>query len=134
MTKRRFIIAHAEARRRAVEFVREAPAGYVVTVQEPTRNLEQNALMWVLLQAFADQLEWPVNGVMCRLAPEEWKDILTAAFRQELQRVAPGLNGGMVLLGMRTSKMGKRAFGEFIEFIHATAADRGVVLDEVPAC
>lgn len=134
MTKRRFIIAHAEARRRAVECVREAPDGYVVTVQEPTRNLEQNALMWVLLQAFADQLEWPVNGVMCRLAPEEWKDILTAAFRQELQRVAPGLGGGMVLLGMRTSKMGKRAFGEFLEFIQATAADRGVVLDEVPAC
>lgn len=134
MTKRQFILAHAEARRRATECVSLAPDGYVVTVQEPTRNLEQNALMWVLLQAFADQIEWPVNGVMCKLAPEEWKDILTAAFRQELQRVAPGLGGGMVLLGMRTSKMGKRAFGEFIEFVQATAADRGVVLDEVATC
>ena len=44
-----------------------------------------------------------------------------------------GLNGGMVILGMRASKMGKRQFAEFIEFLQSVAADRGVVLDEVPA-
>ena len=127
--KRTFIVgAHPEARRRAVECVMEAPAGHVVTVQEPTRNLEQNALLWVLLQAFSDQLKWPVNGAMVKLAPEEWKDLLSAAFRQESQRVAMGLAGGMVMLGLRTSKMGKREFAEFIEFIQSVAADREVVL------
>jgi hypothetical protein len=131
--KRLFILAHPEARRRAMACVAEAPAGHVVTVQEPRRNLEQNALLWVLLQAFADQLEWPINGRMCRLEPEEWKDILSAAFRRETQRVAPGIDGGMVLLGLRTSKMGKREFGEFLEFVQATAADRGVELEEAPA-
>ena len=68
--KRTFILAHDEARRRAVAWVAQAPAGHVVTVQEPTRNLEQNALMWVLLQAFSDQLKWPVNGAMVKLDAE----------------------------------------------------------------
>ncbi len=128
-----FHLVHDEARRRAVAFVAQAPAGYVVEVKEPNRNLEQNALLWVLLSAFSEQLKWPVNGAMCRLEPEEWKDVLTAAFKQETQRIAMGLNGGMVILGMRTSQMGKRQFAEFVEFIHAVAVERGVDLQETTA-
>lgn len=128
--KRIMILANDAVRRRAVAAVTEAPPGYVVDIRPPTRNLEQNALLWPLLQAFADQLWWTliVDGVpiQARLESGEWKDILSAAFRQETVRLAPGLNGGVVMLGMRTSKMGKAKFAEFIEFILATAADRGV--------
>ncbi len=126
---RMFTLAHDEARRRVAEFARQASAGMEVIFREPKRTSEQNALMWSWLTCFSDQLQWPVNGLMERLTPTEWKDILTAAYSQELQRVAPGLNGGMVLLGMRTSDMGKRQMAEFIDFIEATAADRGVVAD-----
>lgn len=126
--RRLFVLSHTEARRRAVACVAEAPEGYVVTVSEPARNSAQNALMWVLLQAFSEQLQWPVNGQMVYLTPEEWKDLLSAAYKRESQRVAMGLDGGMVMLGMRTSKMGKREFAEFIEFIQATATHRGVEL------
>lgn len=126
---RMFTLAHDEARRRVAEFARQASAGLEVIFREPKRTSEQNALMWAWLTAFSEQLQWPVNGRMERLTPAEWKDILTAAYSQELQRVAPGLNGGMVLLGMRTSDMGKRQMAEFIDFIEATAADRGVVAD-----
>ena len=129
----RFVMAHAEARRRAMSAVADAPEGYVVRVEQPTRNSEQNALLWVLLDAFSRQLVWPVNGAMVKLAAEEWKDILTAAFKQETQRIAMGMNGGMVILGMRTSQMGKRQFAEFIEFVQSVAVDRGVMLDEVTA-
>ncbi len=129
----KFILAHELARRRAMAAVADAPAGHVVTVAEPTRNLEQNALMWVLLQAFADQLVWPVNGQMVKLEAEEWKDLLSAAFRQEAVRVAMGLRGGMVMLGTRTSKMGRREMADFITFIMSEAADRGVQLEEVEA-
>ncbi len=125
----KFILAHHEARRRAVAAVAEAPDSYAVTIKAPTRNLEQNALLWVLLTAFSEQLKWPVNGAMARLSPEEWKDILTAAFRNESQRIAAGLNGGMVMLGMRTSQLSKSQFAEFIEFVQSVAADRGVTLE-----
>lgn len=125
-----FKLVHQQARENAARYVlREAPDDYVVTIKEPTRSLDQNALMWVLLEAFSQQLQWPVNGAMVKLEPEEWKDLLSAAYRQESQRVAMGLNGGMVMLGLRTSTMGRREFAEFIEFIRATAVDRGVVLE-----
>ena len=128
-----FVLAHHEARRRAVAAVAEAPEGWTVTVAPPRRNLDQNALLWVLLTAFSEQLKWPVNGAMVQLEPEEWKDVLTAAYRNESQRIAMGLNGGMVILGMRTSQLSKREFAEFIEFIHSVAVERGVVFDEVAA-
>ena len=123
---RTLILAHEEARRRAIEAVREAPAGMIVQIKEPTRNLEQNAALWVLLQAFSEQLLWPVNGHMTKLTAEEFKDILSAAFKSETVRLAQGLNGGVVMLGARTSKMSKREFSEFLEFVHMVAAERGV--------
>mgnify|MGYP000322793945 CR=1 FL=1 len=127
--KAQFVLAHAEARRRAVACVAAAPEGYAVTVAPPKRNAAQNALLWVLLRAFSEQLLWPVNGCMVRLEPEEWKDVLSGAFQNETARIAAGLNGGMVILGLRTSQMGKRRFGEFIEFVQATAVDRGVEME-----
>jgi len=130
MSKRVFGLVHVEARKRAAQAVAEAPNGYVCEVREPSRNGAQNALLWVWLTAFAEQLVWPVNGSMVKLEPEEWKDLLTAAYRQESQRVAMGLSGGMVMLGMRTSKMGKREFAEFLSFVESVAADRGVALED----
>ena len=124
--KRLFRLAHAQARRNAMACVADAPEGWVVSVSEPTRNLDQNAAMWPILQAFSEQLTWPVNGSMVTMTPDEWKDVLSAAFKRETVRVAMGLDGGMVMLGSRTSKFSVREMSEFLEFLHATAAARGV--------
>lgn len=126
--KRVFILAHEIARHNAVQAVQNAPEGYAVTVGEPTRNLDQNAAQWPILQAFADQLQWPINGRMEWLTPDEWKDVLTCAYKRETVRVAMGLDGGMVMLGQRTSKFSKAQFSEWLEFLHATAADRDIDL------
>jgi len=133
--KRIFRLAHLEARRRAMACVADAPENYVVTVQEPTRSTDQNSAQWPILEAFAEQLQWPVNGAMVNLSAEEWKDVLTAAFQGETVRLAAGMNGGIVMLGLRTSQMGKRRFSEWLDFLHATAALRGVVVyaDEAAA-
>ncbi len=130
MEKNVFFLAHAEARRRALACVSSAPDGWKVTVQEPSRNLDQNAAMWPILEAFSEQMEWPVNGRMVKMPPEDWKDVLSAAFRREQARLAMGLDGGVVMLGLRTSRMGKREFSEFLEFLHSTAVERGVVVYE----
>ncbi len=127
--KRYFVLAHDIARHNAAEAVKTAPEGYSVTIAEPTRNLEQNAVQWPILQAFADQLQWPVNGEMVFMTAEEWKDLLTAAFRRETARLAMGLDGGVVMLGARTSKFSKREFSEWLDFLMATAAAREVDLD-----
>mgnify|MGYP003553869562 FL=1 len=135
MNRRRFVLSHSDARRRAMACVADAPEGYVVTVQEPTRSTDQNSAQWPILEAFAEQLQWPVNGAMVNLSAEEWKDVLTSAFQGETVRLAMGLNGGVVMLGLRTSQMGKRRFTEWLDFLRATAALRGVVVyaDEAAA-
>jgi hypothetical protein len=131
-----FILAHKQARARAAQAVAEAPDGYRVTVQPPARSLEQNAAQWPYLEAFSRQLQWPVNGRMVTMEPEEWKDVLTAAFQNETARLAMGLDGGVVMLGLRTSGMSKKRFSEWLEFLKATAALRGVMVyadEETPA-
>ena len=118
-----------EAARKAVcREILSAPEGHVATLAEPNRNLDQNAAQWPILEAFANQLEWPINGVMTKITADDWKDILTCAFRNEQPRVAMGLSGGMVLLGQRTSKFSKRDFSDWLEFLWATATQRGVTV------
>jgi hypothetical protein len=125
--KRTFILSHEQARRNALQFIAQAPAGYCVTVGEPTRSLEQNALMWPLLQRLADRIVW--HGV--KLSPEDWKDMLTASLRK--QRAVPGIDGGFVVFGERTKTYTKAQFSELIELIYAFGAQHDVLFDEVPA-
>jgi hypothetical protein len=98
---------------------------------EDERSLaaERRFYWGVILQAFAAQLQWPVNGQMVWMSDEEWKDVLTAAFERESVRLAMAFDGpGVVMLGQRTSKFGKGKFSDWLEFLHAAAASRGVVV------
>lgn len=101
---------------------------WVLTIKPESRSEAQNRLMWPILTEFSKQLLWPVDGHMVQMTPEEWKDVLSAGFHKETVRLAMGINGGVVMLGRRTSKFTKKQFSEWIEFLYATAADRGVRL------
>lgn len=98
----------------------------MVTIQKVTRTLAHNAVQWPILNAFSEQLLWPVNGAMVKLSGDEWKDILTAAYRQETTRIAQGLDGGMVMLGHKTREFKKDEWPEWMAFLESVAADRGV--------
>lgn len=126
--KRTMKITGEIARRAACRYVSEAPEGYVVTIAEPTRNLEQNAKMWAMLADIEAQCDW--HGL--KLKAEEWKDLLSAGLVQS--KVVPNLEGnGFVILGQRTSKLTKSQFAALIELIQAFAAERNVVFsNEVP--
>jgi hypothetical protein len=120
MTKRTFILAHDQARRNAVRFVAEAPAGYCVVVSEPTRNLEQNAAMWAMLTDVSEQVVWHGR----RLSPDSWKHIFSSSLKK--QDVVPGLDGGFVVLGQSTSSMTKREMSDLLELIQAFGAQHDV--------
>ena len=90
-----------------------------------TRSLEQNNAMWAMLSDIARQQEWIVDGLLTKLAPEEWKDILSAALTQEM-RVAQGVNGGVVLLGRRTSKMTISQMSDLIEIMMSFGSEKGI--------
>lgn len=137
MSERILLVGPEQARHALGDLLRnlspflKAGQRYWLSVIDDERTVEQNAAMWPILDAFSKQLLWPVNGAMVRMKPEEWKDVLTAAFRKETVRVAMGLDGGVVMLGLSTRKFGKKEFGEWLEFLHATAALREVKLEYV---
>ena len=111
----------------AKQLIDQAPNDYVCEIKEKSRTLEQNAFQWPYLQGFSEQMQWPVNGEMTWLSKEEWKDILTAAFERETNpRLAAGFDGGIVMLGRRTSKYGKKKFAEWMEWLIAAAALKGI--------
>jgi hypothetical protein len=105
-------------------------AGHVLkmSIGDINRTLEQNDAQWPILEAFSKQIQWQINGDMVWMTAEEWKDVLTSAFDEEDVRIAKGLNGGVVMLGKRTSKFTKEKFSDWLEFLHATAALRGVIV------
>jgi hypothetical protein len=115
-----FVLAHDTARQRAQEAIKAAPDGHVVQIKEPTRNREQNALLWSLLGQVSKQVNWHGN----KLTSENWKDIFTASMKQ--QKVVPGLDGGFVVCGLSTSKMTKKDFAELCDLIFAFGAQQGV--------
>lgn len=124
MTRQTFVLVHTEARRRAVAAVQTAPDGFVTIVCEPTRTLEQNAAQWPYLAGFAAQKQLCINGVMQWVTDEDWKDVLTAVYGGELRMAM--FDGKVIMLPQRTSKMGKKVFGEWMDFLIAMAAQSGV--------
>jgi hypothetical protein len=96
-------------------------------VAEPTRNLEQNAAQWPILDAIARSKQLCINGEMVWATPEDWKDTLTAVHKADM-RVAM-FQGRVILLGQRTSKFSKPAFSEWLDFLNAIAVELGVELE-----
>lgn len=123
--KQVFVLAHDVARQRAQQAVQSAQDGYVVTISEPTRNLDQNARLWASLSEISEQVIWHGR----KLDAESWKHIFTSSLKR--MDVVPNLEGtGFVALGLSTSKMSKREFSDLIELINAFAAERGIELRE----
>lgn len=100
----------------------------VVTLTRPRRTLDQNAKLWPMLADIAKQIEWVKDGYPCYMAEEEWKDLFTASLRK--QSMAPGIDGGMVVLGLHTRRLNKRQFSDLIELMYAFGAERGVKWSE----
>jgi len=123
--KRTLTITGEVARKAICRHVMTADEGYIVTIAEPSRNLEQNAKMWAMLADLSAQTDWHGN----RLNPEEWKDLLSAGLVQS--KVVPNMTGnGFVILGQRTSKLSKSQFAALIELITAFAVECGVIFGD----
>lgn len=93
-------------------------------IRSEKRSDPQNRLMWSRLGELSRHIDW--HGQ--KLTPEDWKDVLTAALKR--QRVVPGVDGGFVVLGQRTSKMSKTEMTELLELIAAFGAQHGVEFAE----
>jgi hypothetical protein len=93
----------------------------VVKVEQEKRSLAQNARLWAMLTEISHQVDWYGH----KLTADEWKDVFTAALKKE--KVVPGINGGFVVVGQRTSTMTKAEMSELQTLMEAVGAERGVV-------
>jgi hypothetical protein len=98
---------------------------YSIEIKRETRSTAQNRLMWSVLTDLAEQCEWAVDGSMVKLEPEEVKDVLTAGLKKH-QRMCRGIDGGLVFLGQRTSRMTVAEKADLITLGHAYGDQRGV--------
>ena len=92
----------------------------VLELRPEKRSDPQNRRMWAMLGEIAAQVDWYGQ----KLSAEDWKHILTASLTK--QRVAPGLDGGFVVLGLSTSKMTKSEMSDLQTLMEAFGAEKGV--------
>ena len=76
--------------------------------------------MWANLEDIAQQVIWYGQ----KLDKQEWKDVLTAGLKK--QKIVPGIEGGFVVIGARTSKMSVAEMNELIELAVMFGAQQGV--------
>lgn len=121
-TKRVLFLAHAQARRNAVQAVAEAPEGWKVTIEPPKRSGEQNAMLHALITEVADTCEWFGR----KWDAETWKRLLVSAWSRThgaAVLIVPALDGqGVDMVPTRTSKLSKAECCDLIEFIQAWQA------------
>lgn len=91
-----------------------------ITIKPETRSSAQNRRLWAMLRDISRQVDWYGN----KLTDEEWKDVFSASLKR--QKVVPGLDGGFVVCGQRTSQMSKREMSELQELMAAFGDERGV--------
>jgi hypothetical protein len=130
MSKQLFVMSHDLARVRAVEAVRNAPAGFTVTIAEPRRNVDQNAKFHAICTDLGKSgLEWAGKP---RTA-DQWKVLLVsghATATNEGAEMVPGIEGEFVNVRESTALMSVRRSSSLIEYAVAFCAMHGVRLSE----
>ena len=129
--KRIFIMAHAEARRRAIEAIKTAPDGDCVTISGPNRTLEQNAKFHAICSDMAKSgMEWMGK----RRTSAQWKVLLVsghAVATKEGAEVIAGIEGEFINIRESTALMSKKRSSSLVEYAIAFCATNEIPLNEV---
>jgi hypothetical protein len=108
------------ARRIAADLAFKAPHGSVANFRPATRTNEQNAKMWAMLSDIARTMP---EGRM--LTTDKWKSLFMDAIGIPADW-EPGINGGVVNVGYRSSRLSKEQMSEMIEQMYAYGAEHNV--------
>lgn len=129
MEKATFLLRSDNIRQNCISAIQQLPANpdkpVEIVIQERKRSSDQNRKLWPLLHDLSRQVEWYGH----KYTPEDWKDLITALVaksKNEQQRTAPGIGGGVVMFGSRTSKMRVSEMVEVIEAIYWFGTEQNV--------
>ncbi|MDG1643512.1 recombination protein NinB [Klebsiella huaxiensis] len=133
--KQQFCLINDNVKNNVVAFIQSLPVDrrspVIIEAREESRSDKQNRMMWPLLKDLSAQVVWYGE----KLEPAEWKDLITVLVSQmqapeKEQKSAPGINGGRVYFGVRTSQSSKRYMVEVIEAIFWFGTEHNVKFSE----
>jgi len=110
----------------------------LITIDEETRTLDQNAKLHAMLRDIASQVQLTFIGFDESGEPyryqdkgtiEEWKAMFAGSLDNEV-KICEGLNGERITISKKTSLMTNKQLSELIELITAWCATNGVNLKE----
>ena len=113
-----YILAHDQARNRAIQAVKDAPIGYVVKIAEPTRNLEQSAKFHAVCAECSKHILFA--GSM--RTPDQWKMLLISGHSiatKQGSEMCPGIEGEWLNLRESSASMSKVRMSSLIEYATA---------------
>lgn len=125
MSRKTFTLYTPEQRRNIARMVAELPKFSRVELKGPARTLPQNSKLWPMLTDVAEQATW--NGE--KLTEHEWKDMFTGAVKVAGGgvRAVPGLEGGIMLLGLHTSDMSVEEMADLLTYMLKWGDEHGVI-------
>lgn len=129
--KQTFVLRDSNIRQHIISTIQQLPANpsrpYQIVIQEDTRSLAQNRMLWSCLNDVSSQVVWYGR----KMDPESWKHVFSASLKK--QDTVPGIDGGFVVLGQSTSKMRVGEMRDLITLIHAFGANHNVTFSDESA-
>jgi hypothetical protein len=142
MMKKLFRLINDDVRRRACEFLMNAPEDTEVRFSEPKKSRIQEERAHAMIDDISKQCKH-LNQVF---DAETWKRLVVDQFKRETLNdpdigeywrsnklsMIPSLDGcAMVVLGEQTRKFPKKVYSHFIEFLFALGSEMGVQWSDV---
>lgn len=115
----RIILTTESDRIKALEAVKGAELGLMVTIIKPPRTAAQNRFYWALLTACSEQL---VGG---RFSQEIWHQWAKSRFLGSEMIELP--NGGLKEVETSTTDLSTESFSDYVEQILAYALEKGLI-------
>lgn len=129
--KQTFVLRDSNIRQHIISTIQQLPANpskpYQIIIQEDTRSLAQNRMLWSCLNDVSRQVIWYGR----KMDSESWKHVFSASLKK--QDTVPGIDGGFVVLGQSTSKMRVSEMRGLITLIHAFGANHNVTFSDESA-
>lgn len=124
MNGQTIILAGDTQRQLAKQLIDKAPRRAVVNIREESRTSDQNAKLWAML---SDVARAKPQGRVLRT--DHWKCL----FMDDLDHKPiwePGLDGGVVNVGYKSSRLTVAEMSDMIERIYSYGAEHGVEWSE----
>lgn len=122
MSKHAIDISTDADRQKAAQWCGKAPKGMRIEFRTPTRSVEQNKMMWALINELREAMA--ARGRVH--TAEHWKIILLHACGKELS-LLPSLDGATVIpYGQSSSELTIKEMTDLIEFIQCWCAENGI--------